>query len=190
MWLKDDLEQLKQNWKQSPWWVRLWMVVSLFLAVSSLASLSETVADWKGFFLDAIVFYREWVSSPLRELLARAGFRYTAYSTDALIFVAMFASITIRSEYMGADWNQPNERAAFWFYVIFISMIVGFAFYWSANRAIQGGVQDMMIGAALVYAPYIILAKKHRKYRLVLYHTLFVILVVCVFGAFSTGLSA
>lgn len=69
MGLKGDIEEVKTVWSKSAWWVRCWLALSAYLAVSSIASLAETVVKWKGFFQDAINFNKTWINSPLRNIL-------------------------------------------------------------------------------------------------------------------------
>ncbi len=44
---------------------KLLLVISFFLSISSIASLSETVFKWKGFILDGIQFYQAFLASPI-----------------------------------------------------------------------------------------------------------------------------
>ena len=69
MGLKGDFSELTQVWHQSPWRVKLYLLLSGFLAGTSLASLSESVVKWKGFILTGITFYREYLRTPIVELL-------------------------------------------------------------------------------------------------------------------------
>ena len=108
MWLKDDLEQVKQSWKRSPWWIRLWMLMSLFFAISSLASMSEAVADWKGFILDGVKFYQGFVSSPLQEFAAKRGMDFDRAFWDFLILLNTFAWILCRAEIISN--KDENKR--------------------------------------------------------------------------------
>ena len=56
MGLFDDV---KNYWKSSPTWARLTWIVAAFLSSGSLASLSETVFQWKAFILDGVEYYRK-----------------------------------------------------------------------------------------------------------------------------------
>lgn len=73
MGLKADVDEVLHSWSRSPWWMRVWLILSGFLAISSVASLAETVTKWKGFFKDAVSFYHDWISLPLRNLIAPLG---------------------------------------------------------------------------------------------------------------------
>jgi hypothetical protein len=70
MGLKADFDEVHMVWKTYPWRLKVWLGLSLFLASGSIASLSETVFRWKSFFLEAMSFYRAWISTPLASLLS------------------------------------------------------------------------------------------------------------------------
>ena len=97
MGLKSDFEEVAADWQKTPWRLRLWLILSLFLASGSIASLSETVAKWKGFILDAVTFYRDWFSQPLHALLTQVLRTSLPNGTsEALIFIALLASASTR----------------------------------------------------------------------------------------------
>jgi hypothetical protein len=191
MWLKDDLEQLKQNWKQSPWWVRLWMVISLYLAVSSLASLSETVANWKGFFLDSVEFYREWLSGPLRKFFSIFGLRYTSKMADILLLYMIFISSAIRASAVTMFKREdPDTRLTFWIAVVFVMGYSGFILYISSNRPDDWVGQALLVLLAISTVLQIFISIFSSTARIYLLHVAFTFLIVGVLGAVNAGLSA
>ncbi len=190
MWLKDDLEQLKQNWKQSPWWVRLWMVVSLFLAASSFASLAETFANWKGFFLDAIEFYRSWISGPLRDFAAAFGLRYTSQRADYLVLLAIFISIYIRAFALDTDWKNKIEKQIFCFAFLVLFGVFFWAGYISANTSYPVPALVFMILLMGYFIPPVLLVRRLKFARLILIQAGVLFVAVGILGAISTGLSA
>jgi hypothetical protein len=68
MGLKADFDEVITAWPKYPLRLKAWLVLSLFLASGSIASLSDTVFRWKGFISDAIVFYQSIVSTPIHNL--------------------------------------------------------------------------------------------------------------------------
>lgn len=190
MWLKDDLEQLKQNWKQSPWWVRLWMAVSLFLAVSSFASLAETFANWKGFFLDAIEFYRSWISGPLRDFAAAHGLRYTSQRADFLVLSAIIFSINIRAFALDLDWSKRGDKLFFWSMASILVGVFCWGGYISANTShpVSARVIVMFILGSFVLP--VLLARQVKFARLILIQAAVLFVAVGILGAISSGLSA
>lgn len=71
MGLKSDIDEVTQHWSRSPWRVKVFLLIALFISTSSLASLSEAVFKWRGFILDALAFYKIFVSQPLAQAATR-----------------------------------------------------------------------------------------------------------------------
>lgn len=97
MWLRDEIDQLKKNWRDSTVFGRLLMGLSLYFTLSALASLSETVAGWKGFVLDAIVFYREWISAPILSIAKLCGLNIRGEFFDVFVIYLIHSSAYVRS---------------------------------------------------------------------------------------------
>lgn len=101
MGLKADLDEVTQYWDRSPWRVKVFLFISLFLATSSLASLSETVFKWKGFILDALVFYRSNFSQPASEFLTRVFVHPLPDSfIDGAVLLGLFHGALIRALFL------------------------------------------------------------------------------------------
>jgi hypothetical protein len=94
--LKGDLDEVFREWHSSPWRVRVFLVFCFFLASGSIASLSETVAKWKSFFLDAVTFYRHVVSGPIEHLLQMLRLPFPPGMSDAFILLGLMTSANIR----------------------------------------------------------------------------------------------
>lgn len=190
MWLKDDLEQLKQNWKQSPWWVRLWMVVSLFLAVSSFASLAETFANWKGFFLDAIEFYRSWISGPLRDFAAALGFRYTSQRADFTVLYAIMIVATLRGFSIDMNLRDKHHR---WLFLALALMPIGALLvlaHYNAGNTSELRIFELFLCVLAPLSLIVFLARTALWARFILFQLVAVAVAVGVLGSISSGLSA
>ena len=97
MGLKADLDEVVDAWHKATWRVRLWLALSLFAASGSIASLSESVAKWKGFFLESLAFYRQYISDPFNSLASTLlGFDLPARLPDAIIMTGLLLSANFR----------------------------------------------------------------------------------------------
>jgi len=97
MGLKSDLDEVTQHWSRAPWRVKIFLAIALFLSTSSLASLSEAVFRWKGFVLDALGFYRQWVAEPIVALLQRVVERNVPNSfVDNAVLLGLFMAAVAR----------------------------------------------------------------------------------------------
>jgi len=79
-----DIKELMPVWRRAPWRVKTLLFVSGFLAISSLASLAETVANWKGFFLTGIRFYRNMFRDPFFSFVSNSP--PLEYSKEGMLF--------------------------------------------------------------------------------------------------------
>lgn len=98
MGLKADLDEVTHHWRRSPWRVKIFLVLALFVSSSSLASLSEAVFRWKGFVLDALFFYRIWIAEPLCSLAQHVlGYPIHRSTVDAVVFYGIFFAALMRA---------------------------------------------------------------------------------------------
>lgn len=100
MGLKADIDEVLTSWEKSPWWMKAWLVLSAFLAVSSIASISEAIVKWKGFFKDAIEFYRLILVSPLRDALSSLNIDINPIRGEVLVLVIISFMILVRYLYI------------------------------------------------------------------------------------------
>ncbi len=92
MGLHGDLVEIKDVWARISWPTRILYGIMLFLSISSIASLAQTVADWKGFFLTGIEFYRSALRDPFFAWFAEhANAKFPESSGDVLTLLFMTA---------------------------------------------------------------------------------------------------
>jgi hypothetical protein len=97
MGLKGDFDEIAKVWSAAPWRVKVYLVLSAGLASSSVASLSEAIFKWKGFFLDALLFYRAWITTPMASAwstLFQSTFPQSFF--DYAVFHLLIAGATLR----------------------------------------------------------------------------------------------
>lgn len=85
-----DWSGFKELWGESSLLFKLVSLISIFLALSSITSLSEEVFKWRGFIKDGIDFYRSSLILPVREYLERFGFLITQDEADFLVFYGWY----------------------------------------------------------------------------------------------------
>lgn len=97
MGLKGDFDEITRVWRATPLSGRLLLALSLFLASGSIASLSETVAKWKGFLLDGVIFYREWISNPITDAIkAISPINLPTGTGDAIVLLGLIVGANAR----------------------------------------------------------------------------------------------
>ncbi len=112
MGLHGDIEETKQAWKKVSWPMKVIYSLMLFLSISSIASLAQTVADWKGFFLTGIEFYQNVLRDPvLAWFEEHANAKFPEYAGDmlTLLFMASVPMISaLRSSLLRANLLIPS----------------------------------------------------------------------------------
>ena len=94
---KADIEEVTKAWGAARWRFRIFLILTLFMASGTVASLSETVAKWKGFFLDAVRFYQQYISIPIGKLLSQlVSMQLPIGVADALVLLALMMSANMR----------------------------------------------------------------------------------------------
>ncbi|WP_233884918.1 hypothetical protein [Paraburkholderia flagellata] len=101
MGLKGDVDEVVSVWRKASWPLRAWLLLSGFLAVSSIASLAEDIKNWKGFLKNGIEFYRALIVMPLRiYVLPLLGLHVPRATIDITIFYLFALASLIRSMYI------------------------------------------------------------------------------------------
>ena len=115
MGLKSDIDEVLVVWERAPWHMRVYLVLSLVLGSTSIASLSETVFKWKGFVLDGVNLYRSFISSPIRNL-AKNLFNYSlsqsAFDLSVLALLLAVASLRVGIFQPKGSFGRKGEISA------------------------------------------------------------------------------
>ena len=98
MGLMSDLEEAKSLWKKSSLPMKAVGVFSVFMTISSIASLSDVIFQWKGFIRDGVQFYWRWISGPVAEFGNWIGLSYSQLDMDLLFLTALTLGSMTRIE--------------------------------------------------------------------------------------------
>ncbi len=112
MGLKGDFSEVEAIWSRSPWRVRAFLGLSLFLASGSIASLSDTVFRWKGFVSDAVAFYQNYISGQLLNLLHMCFAQVPGGVPHLLILSALYLAANFRVAYFALPTSRTRLLAA------------------------------------------------------------------------------
>ena len=127
MGLKGDITEVSHVWHRAPWRVRVALVLSLFLASTSLASLSETVAKWKGFILTGVVFYQQHFRHPIHGWITSwSPWEFSVMWIDGAVIYSLVLAALFRVSVYRFRTKQRLIADSFWL----LSMaILPFAYY-------------------------------------------------------------
>lgn len=188
MGLLGDIEEGKKGWKKSPWYRKVFVVLSVYLALSSLAGLSSTIVAWKGFIADGLEFYDTYVREFVRFLFSFLNLNVPKTSIDVFVSVMYFFSLLLK--YLPRKINKKNRRLSIavvllLFLNLFIALIL-------KDNFLIASIAAIMIWALAIFTILSMaalndkLTKKERR-------NIFVLvcsppLLLLILGAINTGL--
>jgi hypothetical protein len=184
MGLRSDIEEVTQYWSRSPWRVKLFLLLALFLSTSSLASLSEAVFKWKGFILDALVFYRTHLSHPFSEFVSRlSGHPVPAHFVDGAVLLGLFHATLIRALLLRRQ-SLPRRITDVAFFLLTYSAML----YVMADQPDRPNETTVwVLYPAFLLAAYVLTDGAERL--LAMSYMLVPVLVVAILAAVSSGLA-
>ncbi|HDY8072294.1 TPA: hypothetical protein RQK93_004596 [Vibrio vulnificus] len=75
---------------------RIFIMISFFLSVSSIASLSESIFKWKGFILDAVDFYQHCIAEIIINYAGSVGLSYTQNQVHSAVILSIAVSLGMK----------------------------------------------------------------------------------------------
>ncbi|MDE1516089.1 hypothetical protein PUN32_13955 [Vibrio sp. dsl-7] len=75
---------------------RIFIMISFFLSVSSIASLSESIFKWKGFILDAVDFYQHYIAEIIIYYAGFVGLSYTQNQVHSAVILSIAVSLGMK----------------------------------------------------------------------------------------------
>jgi hypothetical protein len=187
MGIKSDLEEYRALWNQGSWGVRgldIVQIVQIFIAVGSLATLSDAIFKFRGFMRDGIQLYEEFIRHPLMILLSSIfNIRLNSLHFDFLVWWALVSGALYRSHLTTGENGKALGTV--------LSFIIGMAL---AINVIPVNAKPLSpSGLIIVVGGYIICTwyiSTNVKNKSVFYvFVLTPILIVAVLGAVSSGIS-
>lgn len=191
MGLKSDLEEAKKMWVNSSLLMKLFIITSLFITTSSMASLSDAIFKWKGLILDGIDFYHNYVADPAIQLLALIGLQYSPLDVNVFILVSLYAGSYFRTVGLSELWGYFKAQP----------LSQGFVYLCFLSSYITAGVREEHLSTYLVLAVYstalifsLVYLCMHRKSSNELFLRfisvpLLSLFIVLILGAINSGLS-
>lgn len=189
MGLKADVEEVSRFWQDAPWRVKIFLGLSFFLSTSSIASLSDSVFRWKGFALEALIFYRAYVAEPigtqLTQLIGRSPPQNFFDAT--VIFTLVYSGVIRIAIFRPSSLAQKVCVIAVYLagYGSTIYILLNPTSYTTASSA---SYEAVWISYPLLLICFSFLTKGAERILLMSYMAA-PVLVVAILGATSAGLS-
>ncbi|MBS4052721.1 MAG: hypothetical protein KGZ69_16200 [Methylomonas sp.] len=188
MGLKSDIDEVRIAWPTYPWRLKAWLILSVFLASGSIASLSDVVFRWKGFILEAVLFYRDFVSEPFRSLISSLfSLPFTRGQADIVILSAVFVSALMRVfiHSRGIWYDAPRVNSLLFAFAATVWVAFALAFG-DTNRSIAGPFGAFLVQVLICTVYYSWRGGATRVLWYVYMLTPFVL--VCLLAAVNSGL--
>lgn len=187
MGLKADIEEVTANWDKAPWWLRTWLLLSAFIAISSIASLAETITKWKGFFKSAMSFYRDWIREPVASLLHGFGIHMHPLRVDMYIFGLLIGMSLARYFFLEGGKSRSGKRWAIGCAAVMLGSLCINMYLHNNDPKPPSLLRTVVQFSAALALPGVL---KMRMAWVFYAQVAFVLFVVALMAAINSGLSA
>jgi hypothetical protein len=201
MGILKEFEDFKDEWKNSSFLFKVLVGISFFMAISSIASLADTIFQWKGFILDGLKFYRKYISIPISYGLKYIGFNYDKEAIDIFILFSIVVIPLIKDRFTYIT-NRGNVKLknkatsiiyrALWFDVIFFLSIILIllATVIVLNKSSSVNYSFIKVKYLVIFLFTCLLEVYFKKRIPKIYYPVFVgIIFVLVLGAINSGIA-
>jgi hypothetical protein len=93
---KKDIKLLIQSWSQITFFWKVLTTLMILMQISSLASISDTVFQFRGFIATGIEMYR-YISLPIASLGNKYGLHYSTSDIDLVVLLVIFWVVPLLS---------------------------------------------------------------------------------------------
>lgn len=168
MALHDDILNAKKLWIESSTLTRCFIGFSMFLSTSSVASLSKTLIEWKGFIKDGLEVTESLVYNPLQGLCVEIAEYFEievfeGFATCLVLFSLCFAAL-LRSRNKDFEFTVILDirlKAKFSKVFRFLVVLYGLSFipiashFASESRFIEDGFALFIYIAFVIASPWL-----------------------------------
>ena len=184
-----DIEEAKKLWGDASLPIKGIIVVSLFITVSSVASLSELVFRWKGFFLDALEFYRKWVVIPIVDFFKPFDIVWSRAEADVVILGWITVVSWVRYCWVDCSLTQAGKKDFKDFFLGIAGYIIGYAgaVYNFSGASNQAGSWTLLIYIAVFL--FLLFFLKGRNRIIFGAPLVIAVIIVLLLGAINAGLT-
>lgn len=188
MGIKSDFEEFRDLWNKGNLFLRVIAVLSLFIQVGNLASLSDVIFEFRGFIRDGIQLYEEWVRDPLKKLLSSIfEVRVTSLHVNWVVWWGLVCGAQVRSYLV-----LPNKAQAVGGVIgAFLAFIITQVFAFNIIAGIQTPLSPtgitVTVVTLIICTWYVSTSFKNKS---VFYlSVLLPILIVVILAAINNGIS-
>ena len=192
MGLKSDIDEIHLHWSKYSNLGKAYLLLSGFLAVSSVASISDSVIKWRGFFKVGIDFYHEYISAPISDtLLIPIGIHLNPLARDILFVAALLFGSLIRYIILTKTLYESSEKyyAMMFSAIILLPICFALIIYLTNNKSLEDvrNAAQLLIVPALLMLPALLRMQRSSLYFI---QIAFVLFTVSALAAINQGLTS
>lgn len=179
--IRRDIADTKRAWKKAPRLVKLYILLSLFLSVSAIASFADVVFAWKSFLLDGLEFYRHWIVHSVQLLGSLFRLTWTEFEVGTLFIVNMWLAALNR-----VDKTAPRLVAQG--YALGLNVVFGLLLGLFDNSYLTAAVLSLYVGG-FVWGGIVTWCEDRERFGAWMSVPGIAVGTVLLLGAINTGLS-
>ncbi|QTH64536.1 hypothetical protein J1N51_03420 [Psychrosphaera ytuae] len=189
MALIDDVKAAKHAWGKLSSFGRLFLVLSTFLSLNSIAGIKHSVIQWKGFLKDGFEFYRTILIEPLIAAFSSFDINVSESRANGLTLLAVICSSILRSWAYDRDlkyeWKDLTKIT-----LISLTLFIFFAYpIIFVNKLYVAGIYSLI--AILCYKLFLKEVFEGSFYKKLHFYTPYVAAIILLFvcAAINAGLN-
>jgi hypothetical protein len=188
MGIKSDFEEFRDLWNRGNFWLRGLAIVFLFIQVGSLASLSDTIFEFRGFIRDGIQLYEEWIRDPLKMLLSSLfGVRITSLHLNFIVWWGIVCGAQVRSYLTLPEKARAVGGAVGAVIAFIITQVLAFNILAGIHPSLSPTGVKVIVVTLIICTWYVSTSFKSKSVFYV--SVLSPILIVGILAAISSGVS-
>ncbi len=190
MGIRSDLDEIRGLWNRGSWLVRGFAILLFVLALGPVASLSDTIFQFRGFIRDGIEFYETWIRDPFRETLYLVfGIKLGTLWSSVMIYLIIATGGLLRDRFVRVGLGPAI--ATFVGAVIGVSVATIVTYALSRELILAARMDStlaLLLLLAFIWAAYLF-SKDVENKTMYWVSTFSPILLVGILGAISNALS-
>ena len=186
MGLYEDIGTVRRLWKDASFISKIFLVVSAFFALGSIATLSDVVFHWKGFILDGVNFYNRYVTSFIGKFVSFFGGTINQYWSNYYLLYFL----VVAGHFRTIQLNRGTRYFSFGVVLIFAFVafgLFGLVLRSSADAVILGFEFYTLI--ILHFGPPLLFKTTLESKYLFYSPVILAVTIVLILGAVNSGLT-
>lgn len=188
MGLSGEIKESIEDWKIKSPLFKVIAIFGLFMAISSITSIADTIFQWKGFIKDGLDFYRNYISKPIGDSFKLLfDLNYTSYAIDYILLLVIIISINIRY-FIQEHKNKLISTKKLVRIIIAIVFSIFSVFLLNDFSSLPNGIFNAYSIFFLIwFIILLIISVKVKKIRKAIFAPIVAVIIVFILAAINKG---